>query len=565
MEKIVKYITAICFITSLSLTGSFSAYPQDAGSAEEIKIVCPETLGSLVRQWSDAYGEIKPEVRIGIRVIGSGEPYMLPEGDRSVAILDEMDYNGLQDAHHWKITVGRDVVVPVLNTDNPVLSEIKKSGMSAIDMVEMLCKSESPQWGYIDDNARGKAVHCFLLNEKAVKKGMADFVGKPEYEMKAKLQPDAATLLAAVGNDPYSIGFCTLTDIINAENQIAVENICILPIDKNGNGKIDHYERIYGNVNDFCRGVWIGKYPQPLIWNLYAAAVDVPENPELVDFLKWIVTGGQSQLEAFGYTGLVGSEKQSNIEALSRPVIHKATSDNQYALWQIILFIMIILLSGGLIIGLFMRYRKPDGSHGHEPASGPKPNLSEGSVNFPAGLHYDKTHTWAFMEQNGSVRVGIDDFLQKVTGTLTRLKMKNAGETVRKNDPVLWLIQDGKQLTVYSPVSGMIKSVNEGLARHPEKINEAPYGEGWCYSIEPSNWEREVQFLKMADGFRDWLRFEFVRLKDFMAVMAVGSEIKKQQVIFQDGGELLGHVLQNFGPEVWEEFQKNFIDNSGKN
>ncbi len=565
MEKIVKYITAICFITSLSLIGSFFAYPQDAGSAEEIQIVCPEKLEPLVRQWSDAYHEIHPEVGIGIRVIGSGEERIPPEGVRSVAILGEMDYKGMHYANHWKITVGRDVVVPVLNTGNPVLSEIKERGMSAIDMVEMLCKSESPQWGYIDENAGGKAVRCYMLNEKAVKEGMADFVGKSEHDMKATLQPDAATLLAAVANDPYAIGFCTLTDIIDAENRIAMDNICILPIDKNGNGKIDHYERIYGNVNDFCRGVWIGKYPQPLIWNLYAAAVNVPENPELVDFLKWIVTGGQSQLEAFGYTGLVGSEKQSNIEALSRPVIHETSSDNQYALWQILLFILIVLLTGGMIIGLIMRYRKPDRSPGLEPASGPKPHLNEGSVQFPAGLHYDKTHTWAFMEQNGTVRVGIDDFLQKITGTLTRLKMKKVGENVRKNDPVLWLIQDGKQLTVYSPVSGTIKGVNERLARHPEKINEAPYGEGWCYSIEPSNWEREVQFLKMAEGFRDWLRFEFVRLKDFLAVMAVGSEIKNQQVVFQDGGELLGHVLQNFGPEVWEEFQKNFIDNSGKN
>ena len=31
-------------------------------------------------------------------------------------------------------------------------------------------------------------------------------------------------------------------------------------------------------------------------------------------------------------------------------------------------------------------------------------------------------------------------------------------------------------------------------------------------------------------------------------------------VLIQDGGELQDHVLENFGPEVWEEFQIKFIN-----
>ena len=58
------------------------------------------------------------------------------------------------------------------------------------------------------------------------------------------------------------------------------------------------------------------------------------------------------------------------------------------------------------------------------------PVFKTGIVPGPEGLYYDKTHTWAFMEKEGLIRVGIDDFLQHVTGTITRVIMKEPGETL---------------------------------------------------------------------------------------------------------------------------------------
>ena len=46
----------------------------------------------------------------------------------------------------------------------------------------------------------------------------------------------------------------------------------LLPIDRNGNGLIDYNEKIYDDINDFSRGVWIGKYPKSLFSNIYSVA-----------------------------------------------------------------------------------------------------------------------------------------------------------------------------------------------------------------------------------------------------------------------------------------------------
>ena len=38
------------------------------------------------------------------------------------------------------------------------------------------------------------------------------------------------------------------------------------------------------------------------------------------------------------------------------------------------------------------------------------------------------------------------------------------------------------------------------------------------------------------------------------------EETNGVQMVLQDGGELRTGILAEFGPEVWEEFQTNFID-----
>ena len=47
-------------------------------------------------------------------------------------------------------------------------------------------------------------------------------------------------------------------------------------------------------------------------------------------------------------------------------------------------------------------------------------------------------------------------FFSILTGPITRIKMKNAGEKVKKGEHILSIIQNGKQLNLYAPVSGTI-------------------------------------------------------------------------------------------------------------
>lgn len=217
----------------------------------------------------------------------------------------------------------------------------------------------------------------------------------------------------------------------------------------------------------------------------------------------------------------------------------------------------IILIVIGVDVAIQYRYVKSNRKAVREANSQMLKVFDEQAVKIPKGIYFDKTHTWAFMNRNGKVEVGINDFLQNVTGTPSRIEMKKAGDTVRKGDHLLTIVQDGKHLNVYSPVSGTVTAFNENLLKQPSLLNSAPYSEGWVYHIEPANWSRETQFMLMAEQTANWIKKEFSRLKDVLAKAYPADELAH---VMQDGGALKGHVLENAGPEVWEEFQTNFID-----
>ena len=188
--------------------------------------------------------------------------------------------------------------------------------------------------------------------------------------------------------------------------------------------------------------------------------------------------------------------------------------------------------------------------------------FDENSLIIPKGVYFDKTHTWSFLEQNGNVKVGIDDFLQHITGKVTRIIMKDPGYKVKKGEPFLSIVQNGKQLNLYAPVSGVITNRNEKLNTNASLVNTSPYNDGWIYMIEPANWHRENQLLFMAEKHIQHIKSELTRLKDFLAAALRDDTEKFAMVILQDGGELRDGVLSDLGPELWEDFQTKFLDPS---
>lgn len=526
-----------------------------------INVFATPEIYNLTMKWASEYCSLNPKMKINVIQSADNNVAGMLNTEAGIGFISEESYAGLSNQSNWKIVVGRDVIVPVMNASNPLLDEIYRKGITPEAFARILDNPENQNWGIILGYSQDNPVHFYITNDESIKSGVAKFTKTNQIKTDGITIVSGQEMVSIIQKDPYAMGFCRLAQIIDPNNQNIAENIKLVPIDKNGNGKIDFMEDIYADLQTFSRGVWIGKYPKALSGTIYSVSSERPKNENEVAFLKWVLADGQQFLSSNGYSDLVYNERQTQLEKFNEPVIDKTIPINSTTTaLAVLLLIIVAIVFTGIIVDLVFRYIRNRKGVVTDHNSALITAFVEDSVIIPKGLYFDKTHTWAFMKKDGIVKIGIDDFLQHVTGTITRIEMKNPGDIIKKGQLLLTIIQKGKQLNIYSPVSGTITLQNKTLTTNSSLLNSAPFAEGWVYLMEPSNWIREIQFLNMAEKYKIWLSDEFSRLKDFFATVLKTNTPEYALVTFQDGGALKDNILADLGPEVWEDFQTKFID-----
>ena len=97
-------------------------------------------------------------------------------------------------------------------------------------------------------------------------------------------------------------------------------------------------------------------------------------------------------------------------------------------------------------------------------------------------LKYAKSHEWV-KEEGGVATVGITDFAQDALGDVVFINLPEAGDEVVAGES-FGDVESVKAVSdLVSPVSGIVKAVNEELIDVPEMLNSDPYG-AWIIKVE---------------------------------------------------------------------------------
>ena len=103
-------------------------------------------------------------------------------------------------------------------------------------------------------------------------------------------------------------------------------------------------------------------------------------------------------------------------------------------------------------------------------------------MNIPKHLKYSKTHEWAEVLTDGTVKIGLTDFAQSQMGKVVFVNLPAENDVVTAGE-VFGDVESVKTVSdVVSPVSGIIKEINAVLLDSPEQINDTPY-EAWLIQV----------------------------------------------------------------------------------
>jgi len=119
----------------------------------------------------------------------------------------------------------------------------------------------------------------------------------------------------------------------------------------------------------------------------------------------------------------------------------------------------------------------------------------------PEDLKYLASHQWGLVEADGTVTVGITDYAQQQLGDVVFVDLPAIGSTLSQavESGVIESVKTASDL--FAPVSGTVIAINPQLEDTPEIVNDAPYGAGWLFKIQPIQLDAEWGNLLDAQAY----------------------------------------------------------------
>ena len=148
------------------------------------------------------------------------------------------------------------------------------------------------------------------------------------------------------------------------------------------------------------------------------------------------------------------------------------------------------------------------------------------------------------------MRVGLDDFAQKLLGKLKTIDPPNIGRELRQGEVGFQVRRNGETARVLSPVDGIVSHVNERLLDHPEVIHESPYEEGWLFIIEPTRLRKDLKGLHYGEEADNYLNDEREKLFSL-----ANGDLR----LAADGGASVKDIFEELEGENWAKFVRTFL------
>ena len=151
-------------------------------------------------------------------------------------------------------------------------------------------------------------------------------------------------------------------------------------------------------------------------------------------------------------------------------------------------------------------------------ASGPP---RDGEFSIPGGVLVSSGHCWASIGEDGTAKVGMDDFARKLIGDIDSIEFPGIGTQVKAGEGLFEVVQGSRRAQFHAPLSGTVVQVNERLAGDADAVEDLAYGDNWICVIESEDLDAELGTLKIGKSAVSFFHEEFDHLLAFLNKVGV--------------------------------------------
>ncbi|MDE5612109.1 MAG: substrate-binding domain-containing protein [Odoribacter sp.] len=271
----------------IQLSGAFALYP-------------------MVVKWAEEFRRIHPKVRIDISAGGAGKG--ITDALAKVVDLGMVSrdiYPQELEKGAFPIAVVKDAVVPTVNAANPLIAEILATGLKQEAAKKMWVHNTARTWGDVLGTGSTIPVHVYTRSDACgAAETFAAWLEVKQEDLEGTAVFGDPGVTSVVQRDKIGIGFNNIAYAYDINTKKPYRHIAVMPLDLNGNGKIDPEENFYSTSTELNAAIADGRYPAPPARNLFLVSNGVPEKPEVLAFLEFILTDGQEYAPEVGYIGL---------------------------------------------------------------------------------------------------------------------------------------------------------------------------------------------------------------------------------------------------------------------
>ena len=277
-----------------------------SGLKGEIQISGAFALYPMVIKWASEFQKIHPGVKIDISAGGAGKgmtDVLAKVVDLGMVSREIYDVELQKGA--FPVAVTKDAVVPVVNVNNPAITDIKAIGITKEKASKLWVDGAYATWGDLLGTSSKVPVNVYTRSDACgAAETWALWFNKKQEDLSGTAVFADPGISSAIQKDKAGIGYCNVAYAYDQKTKKPFENITPIPLDVNNDGKIEENEYFYDNVQLLMAAIADGRYPSPPARDLYLVSNGKPEKAIISEFIKFILTEGQQWTAETGYIAL---------------------------------------------------------------------------------------------------------------------------------------------------------------------------------------------------------------------------------------------------------------------